>query len=154
MGEVVKRGIEYAREFVQHLVHVVYRGASGVLSVIRKAIATFLKGIGFYLRGEVRTSQMGPIACGLSVDCDSTLFVGTGATSEQLEAYTRTMRVLPRALSAASFVMSEVVGFIAHLTEGPLGWLIVVAELLRLGPKLWLHAQSLSTAADELDAVA
>lgn len=154
VGKLVEQGIEYAREFVQHLAHVVYRGASGVLTVIRRAVATFLKGMGFYVRGEVRTPQMGPIACGLSVDCDSVLFVGADSTAENLEAFSLTMRVLPRALSAAAFVISEVIGLFLQFTIGPLGWLLVVTKLLKLGPRLWMHARELAEASEALDAAA
>jgi hypothetical protein len=142
--ELFQHGVERAKALVWNVLRVLFRKASDVITATRRAAVAFMEGIQGYLGGELRAS--GPVlaTCGLAIDCDATLVIGANTSTEALGALTQGMRRVSRAIDLARLVLIEVASIIARATQGPIGWILIISSLVRLGPVLVARVQALA----------
>lgn len=142
--ELFRQGFERAKALVWNVLRVLFRKASDVLTVTRRAAVAFLDGIQGYLGGELRIPSPELVTCGLAIDCDATLVLGPNASAEELAALGRRFRRVSRAIDLARLVLLEVASLIARATHGPIGWILILSSLVRVGPVLVTRVQALA----------
>jgi nucleotide-binding universal stress UspA family protein len=144
--DLVRRGVDYAVTLVKNVFRALFQKANEVLTTIRKAATAFVDGVGLYLKGELREGTPNVrAACRFRPDGDADLLVLGDGGIDAAKGVLKRMERVGLALQLAASVLSLVIGLVASAARGLIGWISLIAQLVRVGPRL--HEQVLALAA-------
>ncbi|MCY1022479.1 hypothetical protein [Pyxidicoccus sp. MSG2] len=135
--DLVRRGVDYAVTLVKNVFRALFQKANEVLTTIRKAATAFVDGVGLYLKGELREGTPNTLAaCRFRPDGDADLLVLGDGGIDAAKGVLKRMERVGLALQLAASVLSLVIGLVASAARGLIGWISLIAQLVRIGPRL------------------
>lgn len=148
LADLVHRGVDYAVTLVKNVFRALFQKANEVLTTIRKAATAFVDGIGLYLKGELREGMpLVHAACRFRPDGDADLLVLGDAGIDAAKVVLERLKRVGLALQLAASVLALVVALVGAAARGFMGWIALIAQLVRAGPELLEKVQALAALA-------
>ncbi|QSQ27064.1 hypothetical protein JY651_20050 [Pyxidicoccus parkwayensis] len=148
LADLVRRGVDYAVTLVKNVFRALFQKANQVLTTIRKAATAFVDGVGLYLKGELREGTPNVRAvCRFRPDGDTDLLVLGDDGIDAAKVVLERMKRVGLALQLAATVLALVVGLVGAAARGLIGWIALIAQLVRAAPELLSLVEALAALA-------